>query len=219
MAPDRIAEPLDGDGQAAFRDQLGAFVSLYAFLSQIIPYGDNEYERLASFGHALLPSLRRDQGPAIRLGDDVDLEYYRLQRISSGVIDLDGAEETRVSSPTAVGTGDPAEKTAPLSEIIKQLNERFGTDFKAEDRLFFDQITERAAGNEEVRNLALANSREKFAIGIREKLDQLMIERMKENDVIVTRFLDDTEFREIASTVLAGEIFDAVWRNEDAEPI
>ena len=43
-------------------------------------------------------------------------------------------------SPTAVGTDNPEEEKAPLSEIIEQLNERFGTDFTDEDRLFFEQV-------------------------------------------------------------------------------
>ena len=77
---------LDEEEQTAFRDRLGAFVNLYAFLSQIIPYPDSDLERLSSFGRALLPHLRADSdGAQVHLGDDVELEYYRLQRVSSGV--------------------------------------------------------------------------------------------------------------------------------------
>ena len=35
------------------------------------------------------------------------------------------------------GTGKAKEEKAPLSEIIKVLNDRFGTNFTEEDRLFF----------------------------------------------------------------------------------
>jgi len=45
-----------------------------------------------------------------------------------------------VKSPTAVGTGASKDEEKPLSEIIHALNERFGTDFTEEDRLFFEQI-------------------------------------------------------------------------------
>ena len=37
-----------------------------------------------------------------------------------------------------------------------------------------------------------------------------MIERMAENDALVTRFLDDGDFQEIASDVLAREIFEEI---------
>ena len=60
-ARDRF-QALDEDNQAAFRDRLGAFVNLYAFLSQIIPYGDSELEQLSSFGRYLIPHLRARAG-------------------------------------------------------------------------------------------------------------------------------------------------------------
>ncbi len=209
-ARDRFAA-LDEDGQTAFRDRLGAFVHLYAFLSQIIPYGDGEQERLASFGRALLPHLLpdRDDG-AIHLGDDVELEYYRLQRVSSGAIGVGEEEEAYVTSPTAVGTGNPEEKRAPLSEIIERLNERFGTEFTEEDRLFFEQVKERGVRDENIRQMALANPYDKFALGIRALIQQLMLERMADNDAIVTRYMSDKAFEETAFPVLAREIFDTV---------
>ena len=209
-ARDRF-KALDEDEQTAFHDRLGAFVNLYAFLSQVIPYGDTEQERLASFGRALLPGLLADQEEdAINLGDDVELAYYRLQRVSSGVISLGQETEVYVVSPTDVGTGDPEEDTAPLSEIIKRLNERFGTEFTDEDRLFFEQVKERAVRNEHVRQTALANSLDKFSLGIRDEIGKLMTERMGENDALVTRYLSDKDFQNIAFEVLAREIFEEV---------
>ena len=197
------------DGQTGFRDRLGAFVNLYGFLSQIIPYGDSELERLSSFGRHLLPSLQPTREGPIDLGDDVSLEYYRLERVSSGAVFLE-EQEAYVVSPTAVGTGNPEEERAPLSEIIKRLNERFGTEFTDEDRLFFEQVKERALRDDDVRQIAVANPFDKFSLGIRERLGQLMVERMGENDALVTRYLSDLDFQEIAFKVLAREIFQAV---------
>ena len=115
-----------------------------------------------------------------------------------------------VVSPTQVGTGDPEQDKAPLSEIIERLNDRFGTDFTDEDRLFFEQVKERAVRDEDVRRMAQANTYDKFALGFRPQLGKLMIERMGENDAIVTRFLDDAEFQQTASEVLAREVYEAV---------
>ena len=202
---------LDEEEQTAFRDRLGAFVNLYAFLSQIIPYADADLERLSSFGRALLRHLRvgRD-GARVHLGDDVELEYYRLQRVSSGALEIAEDPPVYVTSPREVGTGDPGEETAPLSEIIDRLNERFGTDFTEEDGLFFEQVKERAVRDEEVRRLALANVFEKFALGFRSELGKLMVERMGENDDIVRRYLDDADFQQTASDVLAREVYQSV---------
>ena len=207
-ARDRF-QGLDEDDQTAFRDRLSAFVNLYAFLSQIIPYGDAELERLSSFGRLLLPSLLPARAEAIDLGDEVNLEFYRLERVSSGAILLKDPEPY-VVSPSAVGTGNPEDEKAPLSEIIERLNERFGTEFTDEDRLFFEQVRERALRDKDVRKIAVANPFDKFSLGIRERLGQLMVERMGENDALVTRYLSDPEFQEVAFAVLAREIFQAV---------
>ena len=201
---------LDEESQTAFRDRLGAFVNLYAFLSQIIPYADGDLERLASFGRMLLPHLRAERGEAVHLGSDVELEYYRLQRVSSGELVFAEEPAVYVTGPGEVGTGDPEEDTAPLSEIIARLNDRFGTDFTDEDRLFFEQVKERAVRDEDVRRMAQANTYDKFALGFRPQLGKLMVERMGENDAIVTRFLDDADFQQTASDVLAREVYEAV---------
>ena len=215
-ARDRFAA-LDDDDQTAFRDRLGAFVNLYVFLSQIIPYGDGEQERLASFGRALLPHLQPERDDdAINLGNDVELAYYRLQRVASGAISLGEETDAFVTSPTEVGTGNPEEDLAPLSEIIERLNERFGTDFTDEDRLFFEQVKARAVRNERVRRTALANTLDKFSLGIRPEIEKLMMERMGENDALVTRYVSDKDFQNIAFEVLAREIFEAVAAGEPA---
>ena len=71
------------------------------------------------------------------------------------------------------------------------LNDRFGTDFTEEDRLFFEQIKEKASKDEKVIQTARANPKDKFKIGIRKLIEDLMIQRLGENDKIVTRYVED----------------------------
>jgi len=210
-AVDRFNSLEDDGRKQEFRDKLSGYVQLYSFLSQIIPYGDPELEMLYSFGRFLLPYLRlsRDNTP-INFFDEVELQYYRLERIYSGPIDLQQGDAEGVKSPTEVGTGKAKDEGAPLSEIISVLNERFGTSFTDEDRLFFQQIKEKAVHNEQVIQTALANPLDKFALGIRKLIDDFMIERMEQNDEIVTRYMADREFQGAAFPILAREIFDAI---------
>jgi hypothetical protein len=126
--------------------------------------------------------------------DEVGLQYYRLQRIYSGEIELKEGGPEGVKSPTDVGTGRAKEEKAPLSEIIQVLNERFGTNFTDEDRFFFEQIREKATANEQVVKLRRANPFDKFQLGLRQLIEDLMVQRMTDNDKIVTRYMDDEEF-------------------------
>ena len=210
-AVDRFVGLVDDETRQAFRDKLSGYVKLYAFLSQIIPYADPELEMLYSFGRLLLPHLPsgRDTTP-VQVGDEVELQYYRLERVSSGLIRVSEGEAQRVKSPTEVGTGKAQEEKAPLSEIIEILNERFGTSFTEEDRLFFHQIMEKACRDEQVIQTALANPLDRFELGIRKRIEDLMIERMAENDTIVTRYMADSDFQGSAFPILARQIFETI---------
>jgi type I restriction enzyme, R subunit len=203
---------LEGDERREeFRDKLAGFVRLYSFLSQIIPYADRELEMLYSYGRFLLPHLPRgEEETVVKLGDEIALQYYRLERVSSGAIEVGEGEPGYVKSPTAVGTGRAGDEKAPLSSIIEVLNERFGTEFSEEDRLFFQQIKEKACRSEQVVRTALANPIDKFELGIRKLVEDLMIERMAENDEIVTRYMSDRDFQGAAFPILAREIFEAI---------
>jgi type I restriction enzyme R subunit len=152
---------------------------------------DPALEMLYSFGRFLLPHLPLDrEADRVKIGDEVGLQYYRLERIYSGEITLQEGEPEGVKSPTDVGTGKAKEEKIPLSEIIKVLNERFGTNFTDEDRFFFEQIREKATSNEQVVKLRRANPFDKFQVGLRQLIQDLMVQRMADNDRIVSRYMD-----------------------------
>jgi type I restriction enzyme, R subunit len=50
----------------------------------------------------------------------------------------------------------------------------------------------------------------KFKIGIRKLIEGLMIQRLGENDKIVTRYVEDQDFQDAAFDGLADEIFESV---------
>jgi type I restriction enzyme R subunit len=215
-AVDRF-KALDDQRRADFRDKLTGYVRLYAFLSQIMPYGDPAQEMLYSFGRFLLPHLPLDRDTErLDLGDTIGLQYYRLQRIFDGGIALRDGEPASVKSPTDVGTRKAKDEKAALSEIIQVLNERFGTQFTEADRLFFEQIKEKAINNRNVIDTALSNPLDKFQFGVKKLLENLMVERLGENDSIVTRYMEDGAFQGAALPILAKEIFDAIQANANA---
>lgn len=209
-AADRYKSIEDEKKQDEFREKLSGYVRVYAFLSQIIPYADPDLEMLYSYGRFLLPHLPVDRGEAVKLTDEVGLQYYRIERVFSGAIELGEGEGQYIKSPTDVGTGKAKDEKAPLSEIIKVLNERFGTEFTDEDRFFFEQIKEKATKHPHIINTAMANPLDKFQLGVKKLLEELMIQRMADNDKIVTRYMDDPDFQSSAYTILAKEIFEAI---------
>ena len=98
----------------------------------------------------------------------------------------------------------------PLSEIIELLNERFGTSFGEEDRMFFEQIREKALRDEDVVATAKANPVDKFMMGVRRTIQEMVARRHAENGKIVGRYVEDEEFQGVVFEVLAREIWEGV---------
>lgn len=207
-AIDRFRALESDDLRQDFRDKLRAYVSLYAFMSQIMPWADADLEKLYSFGRFLLPHLPSQRGiKVIRPEDDVALRYYRLERSGTGAIDLNTGDIVPIGGPTETGTGKSEDPEVPLSSIIGVLNERFSTEFTEADQLFFEQVQSEAAEDPRVVDTALANPEDKFLLGIRELVDQLMVQRMDKNDRIVTKYLDDKAFKEIAFNLMGKALY------------
>ncbi|NLX25424.1 MAG: type I restriction endonuclease subunit R [Lentisphaerae bacterium] len=207
---------LEEEEKKAFYEKLTAYTSFYAFASQIIPYSDQELEMLYSFGRYLVPHLDLgDTGMIPHPEKEVELQYYRIEKVMSGAIILEGGDQYGVKSPTAVGTGKAKDEDKPLSEIIQTLNDRFGTDFTDEDRLFFEQIKEKAANDERIIQTAMANPLDKFELGIKAIIESLMMQRMSENDSIVTRYMDDNNFQKAIFPILAKEIYKSILEKQE----
>jgi len=205
----------DEDEREAFRGQLTAYRSLYAFLSQIIPYQDSDLERLYSFVRNLLAKLPPPgDGQGFVLDDEVALRFFRLQQMTEGSIDLAPGEAYPLKGPTDLGTGGVRDEPVALSSLIDSLNERFGTDFTEADQLFFDQIRASAEKDEHIAEAARANNYANFAAYFDRMLDELFIARMEGNEEIFSRVMTDAEFRSAAHEHLAQEVFRRVREQE-----
>jgi type I restriction enzyme R subunit len=191
-----------------WRGKVQAFLNLYGFLSQVIPYQDSDLERLYVFLRHLSTKLpRRKNGPAYQFDDEVRLEYYRLQKISEGSISLQNGEAGRLDGPTEVGSGLVRSQAVPLSHLIDVVNERFGTDFNQADQLFFDQIVEASMTDDGLRQAAAVNPGEKFELVFKNLLEKLFSERMDQNEEIFVRFMNDLPFQKIVTSWMASQAY------------
>lgn len=196
------------DEAELWRSKLQAFLNLYSFLSQVIPYQDSDLERLYIFIRHLMTKLpRRANGQAYHFGDEVKLEYYRLQKISEGSISLKEGEGRPLDGPNEVGTGKLHDQPVPLSQLIDLVNERFGTDFTRADQLFFDQIVEEAITDEGLQQAAVVNPGDKFELLFKNVLEKLFVDRIDQNEEIFIRFMNDDAFQKVVTNWMAEEAY------------
>nr|WP_236254685.1 type I restriction endonuclease [Mucisphaera calidilacus] len=201
----------DEEEREEFRKTLTAFRNLYSFLSQVIPFQDTDLEKLYSYIRFLLTKLPKgDSGPVYHFDDDVSLKYYRLQKIGEGSIDLEAGKTEPVDGPTSVGTKAAHPDEIELSQLIDILNERFGTEFKPGDQLFFESIREDAVADDALRQAAKANTIENFGYVFRKALEGLFIDRMDQNEEITARYMNEERFREAVSQHLLKDVYDHI---------
>lgn len=203
--------------QEDFKSKCVSFRNLYGFLAQIIPYQDSDLEKLYIYLRFLLTKLpRRKADDFISVEDEVNLSYYRLQKISEGQIDLTPKEANPLKAPSDVGTGTPDEEVQ-LSQLIDLLNERFGTDFTPADQLFFDQISKEAMQDRHLQQAARVNTVDDFKYLFDKAFEGLVIDRMDGNTEIFNKLMRDDDFRALVTDDLLHKVYNALKVNINAK--
>lgn len=193
--------------QEGFKNALQSFVRLYSFLTQIMPFTDVNLEKLYTYGKFLLRKLPRNSADRFQLGDEVSLEYYRLQKISETNILMESQGEYGLDGQNEAGIRLNKEERAALSEIIDVLNKRFSTEFNDADKLYFDQIEEAVASSDKIELQAKNNTFENFLFAFDDVFMDSLINRMEQNQDIFSKILDDKEFGELVKKLIARRVY------------
>jgi len=140
---------LGPEDRDVFRSRLHDYVRLYAFLSQILTFTDSELEQLYVFARLLRRRLPVREGELpVEVQEAIDMASYRIEQKTSGEISLQrGVEPLGPLTGGAVFGGQPG-RLEPLSQIIRELNDKFGTDFREKDKVVIRQLEERLSSHE-----------------------------------------------------------------------
>lgn len=153
------------DALLLFKSDMGAFVRLYTFLSQIFDYGNTGIEKRAIFYKRLIPLLefgREREGIDL---SKVELTHHRLKGLGKKPMGLSAGESPKLDPVAEAGGGMLREKEkAYLGEIIQKLNELFGSETTDDDQLVYVNrvIKGKLLESETLRNQAANNTKEQF---------------------------------------------------------
>jgi len=207
-AVDRFRAIEEEEKQEEFKKGLRSWTNLYAFLAQIMPFVDSAFEKFYAYAKLLQTRLpKRALSESLHLDDEVALEYYRLQKVKEGTIELQKGEEGALSGTSEAGLKRAKEEEALLSEIISVLNDRFGTEFEQADKLFFDQIEAELLEDETLQIQAKVNQLDTFKYAFNDKFIEKLIERMDQNQEIFEKILEDKAFGDLVKELLMIKIY------------
>ena len=123
---------LEDEDKKLFKALLKKFLRSYSFVTQMISLGDADLHRLFTYGGLLIKKLFIEVSSDISLRDKVELEYLRIEDKGTRAISL---EAEKLHNGAAIPGVKPSEDEEYLSVLVKQMNERFGTDWKDADKL------------------------------------------------------------------------------------
>lgn len=200
-----------------WRGKSQAFRNLYSFLSQVLPYQDSQLERLFTYLRYLATKLpSRDPGPDYQFDDKVGLDSYRLRKISDGAIQLEGTEGSPLDGQTELGTQAVREgDEIPLSQLIDEINQRFGSDLTKADQLLFGQLAQAACQDEGMQQAAQANPLDKFMLAFAPRLKTLFVQRMGENEKLHDEYLQNDELQQLVSDWLGRDVYQRLQSQGD----
>jgi len=149
-----------------FKGDMGAFVRLYTFLSQIFDYGNTAVEKRTIFFKVLIPLLefgREREGIDL---SKVVLTHHNLKNLGKRPMSLGAGNTPKLAPITEVGSGRVQEKeTAYLSAIIEKVNDLFEGELTDQDKLVYVNkvIMGKLLESSKLQQQAANNSREQFA--------------------------------------------------------
>ena len=214
---DRVAEG-DEDDQREFRGQLNRYAELYAFLGQVIPFADPDLEQLYQFCRCLLrilPVPREDQPRELQ--KFVDVNTVRLVQAARESISLEGGKGVLEHYSTGVPGGKPEEVLEPLSEILKLLNDRFGTNFADEDKEFLETLEQKLDADVGMAASFAVNTRENARLTFDHKVRDHVQDLIDTNFKFFKQINDKPEFAAFLNDLLFDRYTERKTLSEEAE--
>lgn len=136
-----------------FKSTIQSFIRLYSYISQITKFTEIRWEKLYVFLRFLNKKLPKKEGNSISLTDTIDLDSLRIQYISKEKLsledksgELDPISETGSKSQTE-------EERELLSQIIKKINEVYGTELKEEDKICLKSVGDKLFNNNDLESI------------------------------------------------------------------
>jgi type I restriction enzyme R subunit len=154
------------DALVLFKRDLGTFVRVYAFLSQMFDYGNTAIEKRAIFFKRLLPLLdfgRDREGVDL---SKVVLTHHKLKKQGDAALVLGEAEgDYKLPPMTAPGSGQLQDKDkVRLSEIVAKVNDLFDGELTDHDMLaFVENIKGKMMESDRLVQQAMNNTKDQFS--------------------------------------------------------
>jgi len=197
------------DALVLFKNDMGTYVRLYAFLAQVFDYGNTDIEKRFIFYKRLIPLLEFG-----RERDTVDLSkvvltHHTLRSAGRQPLNLNGDGSYKLPPMDAVGSGSVQEKQqAYLAEIIQKVNGLFEGQLTDDDQLVYVNgvLKGKLLENDTLVQQAGSNSKEQFANSpdLKDALMHAIMDALEAHSSMSTQALGSERVRDGLKDILLG---------------
>ncbi|MGF6540303.1 type I restriction endonuclease subunit R [Paraburkholderia youngii] len=213
------------DALVLFKNDMGAFVRLYAFLSQIFDYGNTDVEKRFLFYKRLIPLLEFGRERDTVDLSKVTLTHHNLRNTGRQNLNLSQGEAPKLPPMDAVGSGSVQEKEkALLDAIIQKVNGLFEGELTDDDQLLYVNgvLKGKLLENELLVQQAANNSKEQFSSSpdLKEALMHAIIDAFDAHTMMSKQALDSERVRDGLKEILLGpaQLYEALRARADTSP-
>jgi len=147
--------------QDDFKSKARDYVKKYGFISQIITFRDSGLEELFIFLKFLVRKLPYKKDPLpIEILESIDMDSYKVTKTKETKITLQNEEGVIDPIESGVSGFVVQEELDPLSKIIKDINDRFGTSFNSEDKVILNTLSKKLLDNRALTGSIQNNNRD-----------------------------------------------------------
>lgn len=197
------------DALLLFRSDMGAYVRIYTFLSQIFDYANTDYEKRAIFYKHLIPLLefgREREGIDL---SKVVMTHHSLRDEGKRRMGLSEGERPFLEPLGDTGSGEIQEKQkALLLEILRKVNELFEGELTDHDKLVYvnNVIMGKLLESEVLREQAASNSKQQFANSpdLHRELLNAIIGALEAHTTMSSQALGSTRIQDGIKDILLG---------------
>lgn len=201
------------EDQVNFKKILKRYQSIYAFLSQLIPFTDITLEKLFIFNKFLYKKLPTINDPLpYQILQDVELDFYKTVNKGYKKITLAG-EDGEVTGITDDIGKYIEEEEAKLSKIIKDLNDAFGTDFNDDDRVFLQRTKNNLLMNGDLIKKIKNNTKQNVKMIFGKYFEKEMHDLLSSDQNLYKRIIDNEQLRDKVRSSLFELVYSDYKKN------
>jgi type I restriction enzyme R subunit len=206
---------LTKDQQIDFKAKAKSFLRVYSYLTKILDFNNQDWEKLFWYLKYLVPKLYIEQTDDLAEGilESIDMDSYRPSKETTQNIDLEPEPGEVAPIPVDVRGGVQDPELDTLENILSAFNQRFG-DIEWSDKdkvrqILTKQLPDEMKANKDIMDAVKYSDKQNAKISSDKKLEELMQQYLFSQTEIFKKFTTDKDFQRRYKEFIFDTLVDA----------